>query len=396
MDILLSVIVPVYNVQDYLVKCIESIINQSYHNLEIILVDDGSTDCSGRICDEYAKNDKRIHVIHKCNGGLVSARKAGAMVATGDYIINVDGDDWIDLDRFEKLVLRGLKDFPDMSYMDGYYKEYLDETLLIKYDIGERIFENSPDELLQYFTGDTLFLERRIVTSQWSWCVKREIYLNNQLKINNAIQMAEDVIMVFSCTLDSKKIVCIDEAGYHYVQRKGSIVNRESKWEETHAIVFYNQMKDLINRHVESEAVLNVAVQYIYHNLIMTNYDKLYNFYIDYMFPYEKVINGSNIVIYGGGLVGNAMVNAIENDSRHKIVAWVDKKHKENSKSKYRVEELSVINERNFDYIVVAILASQTARKVKQDLFDMGVNEGKVVLMDSRLMNMGDLDKMLG
>ena len=92
---LISVIVPVYNVEKYLNRCVDSIINQTYSNLEIILINDGSTDTSGKICDEYKKRDNRIHVIHQKNGGLSAARNAGIVIANGNYFIFVDSDDLI-------------------------------------------------------------------------------------------------------------------------------------------------------------------------------------------------------------------------------------------------------------------------------------------------------------
>ena len=96
MNELISVIVPVYKVEPYLRRCIDSIISQTYHNLEIILVDDGSPDNCGAICDEYAEKDTRVRVIHKSNGGLSDARNAGLDIMTGDYVAFVDSDDWID------------------------------------------------------------------------------------------------------------------------------------------------------------------------------------------------------------------------------------------------------------------------------------------------------------
>lgn len=98
---LISVIVPVYNVENYLCKCVDSIINQTYNNLEIILVDDGSTDGSASICDEYVLKDSRVKVIHKENGGVSSARNIGIAEASGEYICFVDSDDWLELDYFE-------------------------------------------------------------------------------------------------------------------------------------------------------------------------------------------------------------------------------------------------------------------------------------------------------
>ena len=100
----ISVIVPVYNVENYLRRCVDSIINQTYKNLEIILVDDGSPDNCPVICDEYAQKDSRIKVIHKENGGLSSARNCGMDMATGEYIGFVDGDDWIESDMYKFLI----------------------------------------------------------------------------------------------------------------------------------------------------------------------------------------------------------------------------------------------------------------------------------------------------
>ena len=100
---LISVIVPVYNMEQYMERCVNSIINQTYHNLEIILVDDGSTDHSTAMCDEYALRDERIKVVHKPNGGLSDARNAGLAVVSGNYVGYVDSDDWIEPQMYEKM-----------------------------------------------------------------------------------------------------------------------------------------------------------------------------------------------------------------------------------------------------------------------------------------------------
>ena len=105
MDDLISVIVPIYRVEAYLEQCIQSIRNQTYKNLEIILVDDGSDDQCPQICDRYARVDERIKVVHKVNGGLDSARKAGIIAASGKYIGYVDGDDWIEPEMYEQLLM---------------------------------------------------------------------------------------------------------------------------------------------------------------------------------------------------------------------------------------------------------------------------------------------------
>ena len=119
MESLISVIVPVYNVENYLDKCIESIVNQTYKNLEIILVDDGSLDSSSKICDEWAVKDNRIKVIHKTNGGVSSARNEGLKNANGDFIAFVDSDDWLELNMYEKLISKQKETNTDIVF-SGY------------------------------------------------------------------------------------------------------------------------------------------------------------------------------------------------------------------------------------------------------------------------------------
>ena len=109
MSAVFSIIVPIYKVEPYVHKCIDSIVDQSYEDFELILVDDGSPDNCPKICDEYADKDKRIHVIHKKNGGLVSARNAGLKAATGEYVLYVDGDDWLLPDSLKKGVRQGIE-----------------------------------------------------------------------------------------------------------------------------------------------------------------------------------------------------------------------------------------------------------------------------------------------
>lgn len=121
MSDLISVIVPIYQVKEYLHKCITSIINQKYKNLQIILVDDGSTDGSETICDEYAKIDKRITVIHRDNGGLVRARKTGLEYAKGDYVGFVDGDDYIDEEMYAYLYEEIIKGKADMVHTPFFF-----------------------------------------------------------------------------------------------------------------------------------------------------------------------------------------------------------------------------------------------------------------------------------
>ena len=162
--IVISIGGSIYNEWEYLDKCIDSIVNQTYKNIEIILVDDGSTDCCGEKCDNYAEEDSRIIVIHKPNGGLVSARKAGTKEATGDYIINVDGDDWIEKERIQNLV-KGIEQYhADIIYMDGYVREYPDNQVMVKGNLRRGFYtkQQVQEEILMKLASTNHFYEKNI------------------------------------------------------------------------------------------------------------------------------------------------------------------------------------------------------------------------------------------
>lgn len=142
-DVLVSVIVPIYNIENYLKQCVDSIIHQSYRNIEIVLVDDGSTDSSRYICDEYAKNDFRVKPIHKENGGLTSARKAGIEASTGEYVMFVDGDDWIDESTVECLVNEVKKNTDVELVFFPYTKEYSNKSVNREFFSNDKTFDNA-------------------------------------------------------------------------------------------------------------------------------------------------------------------------------------------------------------------------------------------------------------
>ena len=194
---LISIIVPVYNVQEYLPKCLDSIINQTYKNLEIILVDDGSTDNSGKLCDEYAERDKRIKIIHQKNSGQANARNKGIKESKGKYIAFVDSDDWIDEDFIETLE----KYISNDNIVCCGYKEIYDD----------KVVENRISNLITINKTD--FLK-----------------LLNKYEINKTFnKKAEDVYIMFELILKVSTVRVLPIAKYNYLQRANSTVNIESK-----------------------------------------------------------------------------------------------------------------------------------------------------------------------
>lgn len=213
MNELISIIVPIYNVENYLYKCINSIVNQTYSNLEIILVDDGSPDGCGLICDEYAAKDGRIHVIHKENGGLSDARNAGLDIMTGDYVGFVDSDDWIEADMYEKL-LANIKNFEaDMAFggvSDDLEKD--DRVISIKTsDYGAKPFAESKTEAMKrYFLGSW---------AAWDKLYKADLFDNIRFPVG---EINEDEAIVLQLLDQCEKVCYTNTIFYHYMKRENS------------------------------------------------------------------------------------------------------------------------------------------------------------------------------
>lgn len=218
MDDLISVIVPIYSVEPYLKKCVDSIINQTYKNLEIILVDDGSPDNCPQICDEYAKADSRIKVIHQKNGGLSAARNAGLDIMTGDYVAFVDSDDWIEPTMYETLLKNLISFSADISF--GGVADDVEENNEIKTNKvsnygSEPFSEDKISAMKRYFTGSW---------AAWDKLYKASIFSKIRFPVG---EINEDEAIVLDI-LDSCNLVCYEPCVlYHYMIRPnaGSITN---------------------------------------------------------------------------------------------------------------------------------------------------------------------------
>ncbi len=215
---LISVIVPVYKVENCLRKCVDSILAQTYTNLEIILVDDGSPDKSGQICEEYKKKDKRIKVIHKENGGLSSARNVGLDLARGEYYAFVDSDDYIEKETYE-LLYNAIKEYETDIACQGIIREN-EQT-------GDKQIIRTPEEEKVYNCTEALYqilLSNEIGISVWSKLYKKEVFDNVRFPEGKT---NEDAAILLQ-TLKGRTLVHIAKPTYHYMFRDGSITSHYS------------------------------------------------------------------------------------------------------------------------------------------------------------------------
>lgn len=213
----ISVIVPVYNVQKYLSRCIDSILNQTYKNLQIILVDDGSTDLSGKMCDEIAEKDARVTVIHKANGGLSSARNAGLEVVSGAYVAFVDSDDWIESDTFEYM----------LNLIKGYDVDIADVECQYSYSEQDKI-DVREEKISVYKNMDVLwnFFERGLTLQRSApYSVWRKLYKSTLVSKRRFLEgkNSEDLYFNYEVLKETESIVVSNIVKYHYFQNSNGI-----------------------------------------------------------------------------------------------------------------------------------------------------------------------------
>ena len=220
----ISIIIPVYKVERYLDRCIESVLQQSYSNLEVLLIDDGSPDNCGRLCDQWAEKDTRIRVIHKENGGLSDARNIGLVSATGDYIVFVDSDDFIAPDMVQNLYDALNLNAADMSICNIHYVDENGNSLP-----GNNKYSPIRDEVITGFEAinreSDYYHKGWYYLFAWNKLYKKSAF--SEIRFPKG-KLSEDDFVAHKLFRNCSKIACISTIGYYYVQRAGSILSNEN------------------------------------------------------------------------------------------------------------------------------------------------------------------------
>ena len=217
-EIKISILVPVYNTSKFLEKCMRSIMEQNFRDIEIICVNDGSTDNSLEILEKLQKEDNRIIIVNKENGGLTSARNAGLEIARGKYCLNIDSDDWIEQGYFKALYERAEKDDLDITlsniifdYLDNPQKNYILNDLKI-----------SDTKVITGNEYINIFLKENFHGYTWNKLIKTELYKRNSITYNEKIFMFEDVEVILRLLKYALKIGKVNNAFYHYIQHQSN------------------------------------------------------------------------------------------------------------------------------------------------------------------------------
>lgn len=240
---MISVIVPVYNVEKYLNNCVESIVNQTYKDLEIILVDDGSPDNCPAMCDEWAKKDSRIRVIHKENGGLSSARNAGLEAANGDYIAFVDSDDSIDLFTYDSMMKSIMESKADLSLCKCQFVKTKSDIIVYNGISSYTVLNN--DELWEEVFG-------RLNNSACNKIYKLDLI--NKLRFDENLLHGEDLIFNIQYINNCKIGAIVEGRFYHYYSREGSI---------TKSVFNSNKYKEILSKDTAKQLVEKLNPKYM-------------------------------------------------------------------------------------------------------------------------------------
>jgi glycosyltransferase involved in cell wall biosynthesis len=382
---LISVIVPVYNCGRYLEECIKSIISQTYKEIEIILVNDGSTDNTAAICECYKKLDSRIKVIHKENEGPTSARKAGLKVARGEFITFVDGDDWIECNLIEEMVAMQEQTDTDLV-ITGCIKETDKGPQIVKNNIGHGYYgkEELIDEVyprMLYYDG---FYRFGITQYMCSKLYRLEDVIRVINSLDERVYNGEDVIFVYTYLLHVKNIYISEKCLYHYRIHQESITGiRPGKdYFEKTSILFLNMKENFEKSEHYHMLIDQLNMYFCYMTWLGVQKLSMKAFQSNgsrYLFPFEAIDKNTKIALYGAGNVGKSYYRQLKQINYPVDIVWVDRNYENLSTAGMKIIDPIKLCDERPDKVIVAIENERIATEVINNLKQQGIEEDKII-----------------
>ena len=359
---LISVIVPIYNAEEYLQQCIESIINQTYKLLEIILVNDGSTDNSLAICEWYKGKDERICIISQENSGSVLARKAGIKISKGKYIGFVDADDYIDENMFEELYHKLVEydvDFVNSGMIIKNSKSVNYDSEIVDFSVVDR----------EYYINHKFFDSSDMIFALWSKLFKADVIKSIFMKLPDEQCYGEDMLCMLNILLDCKRFYMYKQAFYHYRIQEESLSH--GKWldiilEESK---LYEQVKKMLMSKKGIKKYGGYAKKHYKKRIMYALAQSGENGIIinKYIFESIDVLKDKRVVIYGAGKVGKDYYNQITKYNRCQVVAWVDKEIL-SSTDMLEIIKPEQLQDKEYDILIIAVKSEEIADSIRMEL----------------------------
>ena len=390
---LLSIIVTVYNLEKYINECIDSILNQTYDNFEIVIIDDGSTDNSPQICDDYARSNPQVKVIHQKNAGLVSARNRGIREASGEFIGFVDGDDWIEPNMYSEMMqvlLESNADFIDTGYIEEYETKSerrvaagISRTLVLTETCKQVVLEHilKPEDA-----------EDKIYPSFWSKVYKKKLLENAYCRVDPLAFLGEDLVGLLLCIYEADNVYLLRNAYYHYRHRETSMAHFVDTDKLYKIGNLFQCIKRIIADHgndphlqkIVNEKYVNAMLDCL-DNLTMAG-DRINRYYYDDI----DSIKGKKVVLYGAGAVGKSYFNQFACNQAITLAAWVDRNYLTLKNQYYSIENPESIQYVNYDIIVIAMLDMEKVQTVMHDLAQTGIPLERIIWKKPRLRFLGE------
>lgn len=388
---IISVIVPIFKIERYLPQCIESLLNQSFKDFELILVNDGSPDACPEICDSYAKKDARIKVVHKNNGGLLSARKAGLKAAKGTYISFVDGDDWVDpyfLDILHKLAVTNGSDL----VVTGHFREFDGKIETIKPEMtGTFPTQEIRNSLLPKAIYTGRFCEHGISTYVWNKLFNRHKLEKILYDVPNDIVMGEDAAITYAYLSVAAHVTISSITLYYYRQRHDSIVKsvEDPQMEYYRLGLLMKYLKSKLSGVLEPNNLNEQISYYLYSQILVRSGGLIYDSKGKLLFnPFSPVEPNSRVVVYSSGSFGQHILSTNAKYPYFTVSEWLDFDYHELTIGGNQVRPCSSILNSDFDHLIIATINPKNFDWIKEELSLMGVDGDKVVNINT------DMDKI--
>ena len=382
---IMTIIVPIYNVEQYLEQCINSITSQICDNFEIILVDDGSIDSSGQIADKFGTDD-RIRIIHKVNEGPFKARLDGLKIAEGKYVTFVDADDFILLGAYDKAFKYMEQNVDEILYeITRYYNNKYIKRVKTILRYGEynkcQIIEEVYPKLLWDFGRNAPGIECsqcvRIVKTE---LIKKAYNFNKETK---NLYYGEDMAITYPLTTMIETLVVIPESYYMHRQRVGGNIPPYIKEESyfINVLKLHNYLKSVLDK---DKTGYDFSKQLDYLTIYSFELRKVlysdYRYHRDFLFPFDKVETGKTVVLYGAGDMGKIYYGQLNRINYCRQIIWIDKNADGLDDTRiYGLSKLQTREALRADYVVIAIENIDVVKNVKQMLLDIGYKIENIV-----------------
>lgn len=370
-----SIIVPVYNAEDKLERCIDSLLSQTMIDIEVILIDDGSTDRSNRICDEYSNDYNNVKTIHVKNGGVVKARKLGVSYSSSELVMFCDADDYVDSDMVERLV--SLKENSNCDLVcSGLVKENGRSTDIITNNTEEGVYVNEKlDELRKTLLSGNGFGCQRILPYVVTKVFNRTLLTKAIEEISDGITLGDDMAITMSYIFACESLYVTNQAYYHYEMNMNSICHAGNGTMQEY-VELYNHCA----KYCQSSDGFKDLVYYIYYGLL-TKYNGLSSITASNPLFMFGSVNSGKIVIYGFGSFGKSLYKILGESENVKVTDITFEDTTEEWKIDY-----SKLSLEEFDYIVIAILRYDIAVKAKANLIEKGIDGNKILMIDMKYL----------